>query len=266
VQITPDGHINLQHLETLLAETPGKTLVTLMHANNEVGNLLPIKKVGELCEKYEAFFHCDMVQTIGHYPVTLENLHIHFANAAAHKFHGPKGVGILYIREGLPIKPFVWGGGQERNMRAGTENVYGIVGFARALELAMEHCEADSAYVGGLKKYMIDRLQNEITGVAFNGDALNNSLYTVLNVAFPQTPKSEMLLMNLDINHICVSSGSACSSGAEQHSHVIAALGNLRQQPIRFSFSKYNTRAEIDTVMVQLKHIFQKETASSTQS
>jgi cysteine desulfurase len=264
VQVLPDGHLNLQHLETLLAEAPGKTLVTLMHANNEIGNLLPVKAVGELCQQYNAYFHCDMVQTIGHYPVDLEKLNIHFANAAAHKFHGPKGVGILFIREGLPIKPFVCGGGQERNMRAGTENVYGIVGFARALELAMENYETDSTYIASLKKYMIDCLKNEIEGVSFNGDATNSSLYTVLNVAFPQTPKSEMLLMNLDINHICASSGSACSSGAEQHSHVISALGNVQQQPIRFSFSKYNTRAEIDTVIAQLKRLFLKETTPGT--
>lgn len=256
VKLLPKGHIDLQHLEELLAHAPGKTLVTLMHANNELGNLLPVKTVGELCEKYNAIFHCDMVQTIGHYPVDLSRLNVHFTNAAAHKFHGPKGVGMLFIREGLEVKPFIWGGGQERNMRAGTENVYGVVGFARALELAMEHYEQDSATITGLKQYMIQRLREEIGDVDFNGDAEGSSLYTVLNVAFPQTPKSEMLLMNLDINNICVSGGSACSSGAHSQSHVINALGITGRQPIRFSFSKHNTKEEIDTVIEKLKTLF----------
>lgn len=256
VKLLPKGHIDLEHLEELLANAPGKTLVTLMHANNELGNLLPVKNVGELCEKYNAIFHCDMVQTIGHYPVDLGRLHVHFTNAAAHKFHGPKGVGMLFIREGLQVKPFIWGGGQERNMRAGTENVYGVVGFARALELAMEHYETDSATIIELKKYMIEQLKQEMGDIDFNGDAEGSSLYTVLNVAFPQTPKSEMLLMNLDINNICVSGGSACSSGAHSQSHVINAIGGNSQQPIRFSFSKYNTKEEIDTVIAQLKTLF----------
>jgi cysteine desulfurase len=254
--LLPMGHIDLQHLETLLANAPGKTLVSLMHANNELGNLLPVKNVGELCEKYNAIFHCDMVQTIGHYPIDLGRLNVHFANAAAHKFHGPKGVGMLFIREGLEVKPFVLGGGQERNMRAGTENVYGIVGFASALELAMANFEKESVYVGALKKYMAERLKTEMKGISFNGDAEGSSLYTVLNVAFPLTPKSEMLLMNLDINNICVSGGSACSSGAHSQSHVINAIGKPEQQPIRFSFSKYNTKDEIDTVVEKLKTLF----------
>lgn len=256
VKLLPKGHIDLKHLEELLAHAPGKTLVTLMHANNELGNLLPVKTVGELCEKYNAIFHCDMVQTIGHYPVDLGRLNVHFTNAAAHKFHGPKGVGMLFIREGLEVKPFIWGGGQERNMRAGTENVYGVVGFARALELAMEHYEKDSAAITALKQYMIQRLREEMGEIDFNGDAEGSSLYTVLNVAFPQTPKSEMLLMNLDINNICVSGGSACSSGAHSQSHVINALGKTGQQPIRFSFSKHNTKEEIDTVIEKLKTLF----------
>ncbi len=256
VQLKEKGHIDLAHLESLLANAPGQTLVSLMHANNEVGNLLPVKAVGELCKQYNAYFHCDMVQTIGHYPVNLEHIHVHFANAAAHKFHGPKGVGMLFVREGLPVKPFVFGGGQERNMRAGTENVYGIVGFAKALEMAMEHYENDSAYIASLKQYMAEQLTGKIAGVQFNGDTFGSSLYNVLNVAFPLTPKSEMLLMNLDINKICVSGGSACSSGAHSQSHVIAALGNLNQQPIRFSFSKYNTREEVDSVVEQLKTLF----------
>jgi cysteine desulfurase len=255
VQLKEDGHVDMDHLESLLSASRAKTLVTLMHANNEIGNLLPVKEAGRLCEKYGAYFHCDMVQTIGHYPVDLEKIPVHFANAASHKFHGPKGVGILFIRRGLPIKPFVFGGGQERNMRAGTENVYGIVGFARALEIAMSQYETDSAYVASLKQYMKEKLEQEIAGVRFNGDANGSSLYTVLNVAFPRNEKSEMLLMRLDMEQICVSGGSACSSGADAGSHVINALPDTNQQPIRFSFSKYNNREEIDRVVAKLKEV-----------
>jgi cysteine desulfurase len=248
-----DGHLDITHLESLLTATTAPTLVTLMHANNEIGNILPVEKVGELCEKYHAFFHCDMVQTIGHYPVDLEAAKVHFANGAAHKFHGPKGVGILYIKAGVAIKPFVFGGGQERNMRAGTENVYGIVGFAKALELASTSFETDKNKVQELKEYFKQQLVSHIPAVQFNGDCNGQSLYTVLNVAFPKTEKSDMLLMNLDINHICASGGSACSSGADVGSHVINQLPNKNQQPIRFSFSKYNTKEEIDIVIEKLK-------------
>ncbi len=250
-----NGHLDISHLESLLAATTVPTLVTLMHANNEIGNILPVEKVGELCEKYKAFFHCDMVQTIGHYPVDLEAAKVHFANGAAHKFHGPKGIGILYIKAGVAIKPFVFGGGQERNMRAGTENVYGIVGFAKALELASTSFEADKNKVQELKQYFKQQLVTHIPTVQFNGDSNGQSLYTVLNVAFPKTEKSDMLLMNLDINHICASGGSACSSGADVGSHVINQLPNKNQQPIRFSFSKYNTKEEIDIVIEKLKEI-----------
>jgi cysteine desulfurase len=248
-----DGHVDMAHLESLLANATATTLVTLMHANNEIGNILPIERVGVLCEQYNAFFHCDMVQTIGHYPVNLETAKVHFANGAAHKFHGPKGIGILYIKAGVAIKPFVFGGGQERNMRAGTENVYGIVGFAKALELASASYEADKNKVLELKDYFKTQLLNHIPNIYFNGDSNGQSLYTVVNVAFPKTEKSDMLLMNLDINHICASGGSACSSGADVGSHVINQLPNKNQQPIRFSFSKYNTKEEIDIVISKLK-------------
>ena len=252
VAILPNGHIDLEHLETLLKAATQKTLVTLMHANNEIGNILPIAKVGELCETYKAYFHCDMVQTIGHYPINLEQCKVHFANGAAHKFHGPKGVGILYIKAGVNIKPYIFGGGQERNMRAGTENVYGIVGFAKALEIATANYETESNNILALKQYCQQQLVANFSTLFFNGDVDGNSLYTVLNVAFPKTEKSDMLLMNLDINHICASGGSACSSGADAGSHVINQLPYTNQQPIRFSFSKYNTKAEVDTLIATL--------------
>jgi cysteine desulfurase len=256
VNLTDKGHIDLTHLETLLAERKEKTLVTLMHANNEIGNLLDVKAVGELCKKYNAIFHCDMVQTIGHYPINLHDIHIHFASSAGHKFHGPKGVGILFINEDIKINPMLQGGSQERNMRAGTENLYGVVGYAKALEMATQNHTDDSNYVGGLKTYMAQRIIELFPGALFSGDVNGKSLYTVLNVAFPQNDKSEMLLFNLDMAGICVSGGSACSSGANSVSHVIHALYGSKGAelvPIRFSFSKHNTIEEIDMVLEKLK-------------
>ena len=254
VKLLPNGHVDLEDLERLLAASEEKTLVTLMHANNEIGNILDINAVGELCKLYNAIFHSDTVQTVGHFPFNLRNTPVHFITGAAHKFHGPKGVGILYINENVRIKPFVHGGAQERNMRAGTENIYGIVGFAKALELATENYETDSAHIGTLKYYMHDQLKKNIKGVGFNGDVLGDSLYTVLSVSFPKTEKSEMILFNLDINNICASGGSACTSGAEQGSHVIRAINNNPNQvTVRFSFCKHNTKEEVDEVVEKLK-------------
>lgn len=256
VKLLPNGHIDLENLETLLAAAEEKTLVSLMHANNEIGNMLNIHAVGELCKLYNAIFHSDTVQTVGHFPFDLRNTPVHFITGASHKFHGPKGVGLLYINENVRIKPFVHGGAQERNMRAGTENIYGIVGFAKALELATENYETDSAHVGTLKYYMHDQLKKNIKGVGFNGDTLGDSLYTVLSVSFPKTEKSEMILFNLDINNICASGGSACTSGAEQGSHVIRAINNNPNQvTVRFSFSKHNTKEEVDAVVKKLKSL-----------
>lgn len=256
VKLLPDGHINLEHLEKLLSHSKAKTLVSLMHANNEIGNILDIDAVGNLCKKYNALFHTDTVQTVGHFPIDLRNTPVHFITGAAHKFHGPKGVGLLYINENVRIKPFIFGGGQERNMRAGTENLYGIVGFAKALEIATENFEKDSAYILGLKKYMQSQLLNNIKGVDFNGDVNGKSLYTVLSTRFPKTEKSEMLLFNLDINNICASGGSACASGAEEGSHVIRAINsNPNQITVRFSFCKHNTKEEIDIVIQKLKEL-----------
>jgi len=256
VKLLPNGHVDIDDLERLLAASDEKTLVTLMHANNEIGNILDIHAIGKLCKLYNAIFHSDTVQTVGHFPFDLRNTPVHFITGSAHKFHGPKGVGILYINENVKIKPFVHGGGQERNMRAGTENVYGIVGFAKALEMATEGYEDDSAYIGTLKYYMYDELKKHIPKVAFNGDPLGRSLYTVLSVSFPKTEKSEMILFNLDINNICASGGSACTSGADQGSHVIRAINNNPNQvTVRFSFSKHNTKEEVDAVVEKLKEL-----------
>jgi cysteine desulfurase len=257
VSLEDDGHIDLTDLEKQLAEQTEagkKCLISLMHANNEIGVLLPIKKVGELSKKYGAIFHSDCVQTVGHYPINLSELHVHFISAASHKFHGPKGVGILYVNEDIHIKPFIFGGGQERNMRAGTENVYGIVGFAKALEIAMRDHEKESVYIRELKNYMAEQLKKNIEGVSFNCGA--DALYTVLSVCFPKTEKGEFLLMNLDINNICASGGSACSSGADVGSHVMKALNKSDDYvTVRFSFSKYNTKEEVDRVVEKLKEL-----------
>lgn len=256
VKLLPNGHVDTEDLEKQLAAREERCLVTLMHANNEIGNLLNIEEVGELCRLYNAIFHSDTVQTVGHYPFDLRNTPVHFITGAAHKFHGPKGVGLLYINENVRIKPYIQGGGQERNMRAGTENLYGIVGFAKALELAHTRHEEDAAYIGTLKYYMHEQLKKHIPGVAFNGDVLGRSLYTVLNVSFPKTEKSEMLLFNLDIHHICASGGSACTSGADAGSHVIRAINsNPNQIAVRFSFSRMNTREEVDVVISKLKEL-----------
>jgi cysteine desulfurase len=256
VNILPDGHIDLKHLEQLLTESPVKTLVTLMHANNEIGNMLDLPAVGSLCEKYTAVFHSDTVQTVGHFPFDLRNTPVHFITGAAHKFHGPKGAGLLYINENVRIKPFIHGGAQERDMRAGTENVYAIVGFARALENATKNYATDSEIIRGLKMYMHDELVKHFPAVKFNGDVMGRSLYTVLSASFPKTSKSEMILFSLDMNGICASGGSACTSGADQGSHVIRAINNNPNQvTVRFSFSKYNTKAEIDQVIAKLQEL-----------
>ncbi|WP_291909650.1 cysteine desulfurase family protein [Chitinophaga sp. CB10] len=256
VKLLPDGHVDLAHLRELLAGSKERSLVTLMHANNEIGNLLDIHAVGALCKEFDAIFHSDTVQTVGHYPFDLRNTPVHFITGAGHKFHGPKGVGILYINENVKITPFIQGGSQERNMRAGTENLYGIIGFAKALELATAHYEEHSQHIDGLRKYMAEQLQQHIPGVTFNGDLYGRSLYTVLNASFPKTEKSEMILFNLDINGICASGGSACTSGANAGSHVIRAVNsNPNQIAVRFSFSKNNTKEEVDTVIAKLKEL-----------
>jgi len=253
VKLLSDGNIDLNDLERLLAESKEKTLVTLMHANNETGSMIDLHTVGELCKKYGAVFHSDTVQTVGHFPFDLRKTPVDFITGAGHKFHGPKGVGILYINENVKIKPFLHGGSQERNMRAGTENLYGIVGFAKALEIAAANYETDKNYIKSIKLYMVSQLEKNIKGVSFNGNVLTNSLYTVLSVNFPKTDKSEMILFNMDINNICVSGGSACSSGADTGSHVMRAINNDADVvTVRFSFSKYNKKEEVDIVVKKL--------------
>lgn len=263
VKLGSKGNVDLNHLEELLKNNP-RSLVSLMHANNEIGTLLPIREVGELCEKYNAIFHSDTVQTVGHYPINLKEIKVHLITCAAHKFHGPKGVGFLYINHALKITPFINGGSQERNMRGGTENVYGIVGLAKALEIAYAEMDEHIKHVSGLKQYMMDKLKASIPGIEFNGEtAPDKALYTVLNCCFPNHPNAEMLLFNLDIAGISASGGSACTSGSNQGSHVLRGIGaNMDRPSVRFSFSKYNKKEEVDFVVEKLKELFAvKETA-----
>ncbi len=254
VKLDEKGHVDLNHLEHLLTENSG-SLVSLMHANNEIGNLLDIERVGKLCSEHAAYFHSDTVQTMGHYKLDLSKTNVHGLTAAAHKFHGPKGAGFMFIRKDKKLQPFVHGGAQERNMRGGTENVYGIIGLAKALEIAYRDMDAHARYIHSLKIRMIDRLKDCIPNVTFNGDsaALEKSLYTVLNVSLPESPENGMLLFNLDLVGISASGGSACSSGAATGSHVLNYLyPDSKRGAIRFSFSKYNTKEEIDNVVRKL--------------
>ncbi|MBK1440449.1 cysteine desulfurase [Parapedobacter sp. ISTM3] len=256
LNVDQQGRVDLHQLEKLLSESP-RSFVSLMHANNEIGTLTDIEYVSALCKQYNALFHSDTVQTMGHYVHDLAKLQIDFVTGAAHKFHGPKGVGFLYVNHNTKIKPFIYGGAQERNMRGGTENVYGIVGLAKALELAYAHIDEHRQYIQGLKDYMIAQLKASIPDIRFNGDiSPQNSLYTVLNVSFPCTDIADMMLFNLDISGISASGGSACSSGSDIGSHVLNAIGSDAKRPcVRFSFCKNNTRQEIDFVVGKLREL-----------
>jgi cysteine desulfurase len=259
------GRVQLPDLERALAESAGiPTLVSLMHANNEIGTMIDLDAVSRLCREHGAYLHTDTVQTIGHFPINVQNTRVSFLSGAAHKFHGPKGIGFLYINPEIRIQPLIDGGSQERNMRGGTENVMGIVGLGKALELATEHMEEHMAHIRGLRDYMREQLSTHLEGVECLGDIDGLSLYTVLNVSFPPHERNELLLMRLDIAGISASGGSACSSGAERGSHVMEAIGaGADRKSIRFSFSRYNTRADIDHVIHQLKAIMQSAEAVS---
>lgn len=256
VRIDQFGNVDLAHLRELLSSSP-RSLVSLMHANNEIGNITDIKQVSELCQEFNAVFHSDTVQTMGHYAIDLTDIHIDFLTGAAHKFHGPKGVGFLYVNGKNKIKPLIYGGAQERNMRGGTENVYGIVGLAKALELAHQDLEKHRDYLQSLKDYMKATLLSEIEDIRFNGNTeASQSLCSVLSVSLPCTNIADMLLFSLDIAGVSASGGSACSSGSEIGSHVLTALNGDPDRPsVRFSFSKYNSKEDIDFAVRTLKKI-----------
>ncbi len=258
VKLDAKGNVDLADLEQLL-QTEDKTLVSLMHANNEISTLLPLQKVSQLCRKYDALFHSDTVQTMGHYPFDLQELDIDFITGAGHKFHGPKGIGFLYINKKAKAEALIHGGAQERGLRGGTENIYGIVGIAKALELAYEDVAGHQNHVQGLKSYMIDQLNSIFDDIYIHGESNpEKSLYTVLNVCFPKTDKTGMLLFTLDLKGVACSGGSACSSGAAKGSHVLEGINADPNRPnVRFSFSRYTTKEEIDFALKMIKEAFE---------
>ncbi len=259
VRVCNKGHVDLNHLEELL-QTDEKTLVSLMHANNEIGTKMDLHKVSAICRKYGAYFHSDTVQTMGHYPFDLQDLDIDFITCAAHKFHGPKGTGFLYVNKNVKVEPLIHGGAQERGFRGGTENTAGIVGLAKAMDLAHEDMEEHQKHVQGIKSYMIEQLTEYFDDVQFHGETdPERSLYTVLNVCFPANEKSSMLLFTLDLKGVAVSGGSACSSGASTGSHVLKGIeADMTRPNARFSFSRYTTKEEIDFALEQVKACYEK--------
>lgn len=254
VDLDNNGSILVEHLEKLLRNNP-RSLVSLMHANNEIGNITDINSAGIICKEYNALFHSDTVQTVSHIPIDLQHVHAHFINGSAHKFHGPKGTGFIYINSEATLQPFVHGGAQERTMRGGTENVAAIVGMAKAFELAYDRMESDRLHIEGLKSALIKKLKEKIAGVEFNGLSaeMDKSLYTILSASVPESDDNEMLLFNLDIQGISVSGGSACTSGSVIGSHVLQSLNvNPARGHVRFSFCRNNTIEEIQYVVDRL--------------
>lgn len=259
LEVNKKGEIDLAQLEELLKKNP-KSLVSLMQGNNEIGNLNDLAQIGQMTQAHGAFFHSDTVQTMGHYSHDLSTLPVDALVAGAHKFHGPKGVGFLYVRKDKKIHPFIHGGAQERNMRGGTENVIGIIGLAKALEISLEELAAHRSHIEKLKGYFIEKLGQEIPGITFNGCSadLQKSLYTVLSVSLPPSEANRgMLLFHLDLEGISASGGSACSSGASVGSHVMRALQHPADRDVvRFSFSRFTTMEEIDYTMEKLKGLY----------
>lgn len=259
VNLDQSGAVDFAHLERLLADTTQKTLVSLMHINNEVGNILDLKHVAQLCKKYDSLFHSDTVQSIGHYPLDFTDIPIDFAAVAAHKFHGPKGVGFAFIRKNSGIKPMIFGGSQEKGLRAGTEPVHAIVGMVEALRISYQNLAQEKSHITDLKNYFKTSLSKEIPEIKFNGQCADNqnSSYTVLNVCLPvSAEKGMMLLFQLDLKGIACSKGSACQSGSSKGSHVLSEIlsdEDLTKPSIRFSFSSFNTKDEIDYVVQTLK-------------
>ncbi len=255
IDVDEKGNINLEELKDVL-RTNVKSLVVLMHANNEIGSILPMKEVGKLCSDYNAFFLSDTVQTMGKYDNNLQDINIHFATCSGHKFHGPKGIGFLYINDDVRISPLFKGGGQERNMRSGTENIAGIIGLAKAFDIAYSSMEKTKEQIEKLKSYMASELQKNFSNLKFTANSNEKGLFTILNVSFPRNEKTEMLLINLDIAGIAASGGSACNSGVVTISHVLKEIRfNKNRVPIRFSFGKFNTKNEVDYCIEQLKNL-----------
>ena len=257
VSINDNGEVDLDDLEKITSNNKN-SLVSLMHGNNEIGNINDLKTISKICEKNNVVFHSDTVQTVGHYAIDLNKINIQGIVGSAHKFHGPKGIGFLYLNNKHKISPFIHGGAQERNMRGGTENVYGIVGLSEALTLAYENMATHKEKIIALKSHMIESLKQKVKGVKFNGlsSDLDNSLYTVLNASIPDVDDQQMFLFNLDINNIAASAGSACSSGSDSGSHVLKEIKTDEGfVNVKFSFSKYNSIEEVDYVINKIVEI-----------
>ena len=258
VAVNHKGQVDLSHLEELLSNSEAKTLVSLMHINNEIGTILPLNDVSTLCKKHDALFHSDTVQTIGHYKLDLKEIPVDFITASAHKFHGPKGVGFAYFKKGFGIKPMLHGGDQEKGARSSTENVHSILGMDKALEIAFQNLAKDKESISNIKNYFIQELKNNFKNIAFNGDSddANNCTYTILNVRFPVN--NDLLLFSLDMHGIAVSAGSACQSGSNTGSHVLSEIIDDEENnntSIRFSFSKFTTKEDIDYIILKLKEL-----------
>ncbi|MBQ52909.1 MAG: cysteine desulfurase [Leeuwenhoekiella sp.] len=259
VNIKECGSVDLEHLAQLLEASDEKTLISLMHINNEIGNMLDLETVAKLAKEHNALFHSDMVQSVGHFDLNLSEIPVDFIAAAAHKFHGPKGVGFAFLRKNSKIKSLIFGGGQERGSRAGTEPVHNIAGMETALIKAQEHLAEERAYIEEIKWYFKEQLEQHIPDVHFNGNCGDGtkSTYTLLNVCLPvPEDKALMLLFQLDLKGIACSKGSACQSGSDQGSHVLNAFlakDKLNKPSIRFSFSHENTKEEVDYVVATLK-------------
>lgn len=254
-----DGTVDLDALANVLKASEAKTLVSLMHANNELGVMVDLARISALCRAHGAYFHSDTVQSMGHYPMDLAELDVDFLTCSAHKFHGPKGSGFLYVNPALKVEGMIVGGGQERLLRGGTENVAGIVGLRAAMDLAFAHMASHESHVRGLKRLMVEGLKKELPGVSFNGDSdKEDRLYTVLNVKFPPHPNSGMAVFLMDLEGIACSGGSACSSGATMGSHVLRALGfhEANKASVRFSFSRYTTEGDIHLALAAASKVF----------
>ena len=261
VEVFENGDINLDDLKDILKDTTDKTLVSLMHINNEIGNITDINAVADICKTYDALFHSDTVQSVGHYDLDFEKIKVDFFVASAHKFHGPKGVGFAFVRQNSNLGPYITGGMQEKGLRAGTESVHNIVGMSEALKISINNLAAEKKYITGLKTYFIDEIENKIKNVKFNGNSadLTSSTYTLVNVLLPVKRKTGGLFMfKLDMKGIACSKGSACQSGSETGSHVLREIqDNIDNDKVslRFSFSIYNTKDEIDFVISQINEL-----------
>ncbi|MCO5233458.1 MAG: cysteine desulfurase [Chitinophagales bacterium] len=257
IPVDEKGKISIDQLDKVLSESNEKTLVSIMHANNETGVMIDIEQIAQVCLHHNALFHSDTVQTFAHYPIDVQSIPIDFLSAAAHKFHGPKGVGFFYMKKSSKVGSLIHGGSQERGWRAGTENVAGIIGMAKAAELAYEHLEAERFQIKNLKSYLIQEIEKAIPHIQFNGAIDDSTSYRVISLSLPPHPMGSLLLFQLDMQGICVSGGSACSSGANIGSHVMAAMNIPAERiPLRCSFSKYNTKSDIDILVEALKNLY----------